>query len=108
MSVPVTNTGDRAGQVVVQVYVRPRGPRAARPPQELKGFAKLTLGPGATAPARIGLDTRSFAHFDPRRSAWVAEAGVYDLAIGTSSRAIHAVVEVERRDTVVLPTTPPA
>lgn len=103
VTVPVTNVGDRPGQTVVQLYVRPARPSVARPPQELKGFAKVALDPGATATATVTLDTRSFAHFDPARRAWVAEAGRYDLAIGTSSRSVVHVVPVTLTDTVVLP-----
>ncbi len=63
--VEVTNTGDRAGSEVVQVYVRPHAPRLKRPRSELKGFAKVTLAPGESTVVEIVLDVRSFAHWDP-------------------------------------------
>src|SRR5439155_9320786 len=48
VSVDVTNTGQRAGQEVVQLYVHDVASRLARPPKELKGFAKVALAPGET------------------------------------------------------------
>jgi beta-glucosidase len=63
--VPVTNTGDRGGSEVVQVYVRPLDPRLSRPRSELKGFAKVRLAPGQTRVVEVALDDRSFACWDP-------------------------------------------
>lgn len=65
VEVDVTNTSDRAGSEVVQMYVEPEAPRLQRPVRELKGYAKLHLDPGETATAVIDLDFRSFAFFDP-------------------------------------------
>lgn len=64
VQVDVTNTSDRAGVEVVQVYVESPDSRLQRPPRELKGFAKLHLEPGQTSTAEIALDFRSFAYFD--------------------------------------------
>src|SRR5262249_6051678 len=60
----VTNTGDRAGSDVVQVYVRDPESTVVRPHQELVGFAKVHLGPGASAEVEVPLDRRSFAVWD--------------------------------------------
>lgn len=65
VEVEVTNTGDRPGVEVVQCYVRPHQAKLERPERELKGFAKLHLEPGESATARIELDARSFAYWDP-------------------------------------------
>jgi beta-glucosidase len=65
VEVDVTNTGDRSGSDVVQLYVEPHDPELSRPVRELRGFAKVHLAPGETATARIELDTRSFAYYDP-------------------------------------------
>ena len=56
MTVPVTNTGSRAGSEVVQCYVAPASPRLARPPKELKAFAKVWLEPGETTAVELVLD----------------------------------------------------
>jgi beta-glucosidase len=89
VQVDVTNTGQRAGQEVVQLYVADRAASVARPPQELKGFAKLTLQPGQTGTARFTLDMRALAWFDATRNAWVAEAGEFDVRVGASSQDIR-------------------
>ncbi|WP_062137298.1 glycoside hydrolase family 3 C-terminal domain-containing protein [Demequina aestuarii] len=90
VTVPVTNTGERAGSTVVQVYVHDRESTLHRPAQELKGFAKVHLEPGETADAVVTLDERSFAVYDVTGAAWKVEAGEYELRIGLSSTRILA------------------
>lgn len=75
VEVDVTNTGDRAGSDVVQLYVEPHDPELSRPVRELHGFAKVHLAPGETTTARIPLDARSFAHYDPADPGFAAIAG---------------------------------
>jgi beta-glucosidase len=89
VTVEVTNTGERAGQEVVQLYVRPGQAQVARPEQELKGFAKVELAPGETKTVELRLGWRDMAYFDDRRHAWVADAGSYEVRVGASSQAIH-------------------
>lgn len=67
VEVPVTNTGTRRGAEVVQAYVCPPEGPLFRPRRELKGFAKVWLDPGETGIARIALDDRSFAAWEPGR-----------------------------------------
>jgi beta-glucosidase len=65
VEVSVTNVGDRAGSEVVQCYVAPPpSSKVARPPKELKAFAKVHLAPGETRTVTLSLDDRSFAHWD--------------------------------------------
>ena len=64
VTVPVKNTGSRRGASVVQCYIAPPTGSLVRPQQELKGFAKLWIEPGATADATLTLDFRSFAGWD--------------------------------------------
>jgi beta-glucosidase len=85
VTVPVRNTGDRAGQTVVQLYVHDPEARLERPNKELKGFAKVSLQPNETQNVTLKLDMRALAYFDDTRAAWVADAGDFDLLIGTSS-----------------------
>src|SRR5262249_1442849 len=56
VSVDVTNTGQRAGQEIVQLYVQDVASRLVRPPKELKGFAKVALAPGETRAVTLTLD----------------------------------------------------
>ncbi len=118
--VPVTNTGDRRGAEVVQLYVAPRSPKAMRPPKELKAFAKVSLDPGQTQLVELVVDARAFARWSapepgldalmaqvtsqipwiqpPAGSAdhgWVVDPGPHDLHIGRSSADIAHVVTVD-------------
>lgn len=85
VSVTVTNTGDRPGSDVVQVYVHDRESSVHRPAKELKGFAKVHLAPGASETVAIELDRRAFAVWDAAAQDWLVETGAFDLAIGRSS-----------------------
>ncbi|HUR14832.1 MAG TPA: glycoside hydrolase family 3 C-terminal domain-containing protein [Mycobacteriales bacterium] len=67
VEIPVTNSGTRRGSEVVQAYVEPPPGPLLRPRRELKAFAKVHLEPGATAVARLELDDRAFAGWDPGR-----------------------------------------
>ncbi|MEF2277215.1 glycoside hydrolase family 3 C-terminal domain-containing protein [Deinococcus sp. YIM 134068] len=83
--VQVRNRGERTGQQVVQLYVRDVETTLERPEKELKAFGKVTLGPGETGEVNLTLDMRSLAYFDDTRNAWVADAGQFEILIGTSS-----------------------
>jgi len=93
VSVPVTNTGERAGTTVVQVYVAPpgEGPPDAprRPRRELRGFAKVHAEAGATVEAVVELGTRAFAVWSPSEHGWVVPPGQYELLVGESSRSLR-------------------
>jgi beta-glucosidase len=89
VSFDLTNVGERAGKETAQLYVRPRGPSVDRPVKELKGFAKVELGPMETKTVRIDLDARAFAFYDPAARNWVTEPGAYDLLIGGSAADIE-------------------
>jgi len=89
VTVDVTNTGTRAGQEVVQLYVRDPRSTLARPEKELKGFAKVALSPGETRAVSLTLDMRALAYYDDARAAWVAEAGEFEALVGASSADIR-------------------
>jgi beta-glucosidase len=90
VSVTVANTGDRAGQEVVQLYVADVVAAMARPPQELKGFAKVDLAPGERQTLTFQLDPRALSFYDPHQRRWIAEPGVFQVLVGSSSRDIRA------------------
>ena len=89
VSLDVTNTGDRAGAEVVQVYVADAHSAVPRPPKELKGFARVRLEPGETRRVTIDLDRRSFAYYDTGRKRWAVAPGVFGVLVGRSSTAIE-------------------
>jgi beta-glucosidase len=98
-SLDVTNTGQKPGATVAQLYVRPPAnaavDRVDRPVQELKGFARVDLKPGETQHITIPLNARSFAHWDVATHSWKVIPGTYEIAIGRSSRDIATVATVE-------------
>ena len=95
VTVPVTNTGSRAGSTVVQVYVRDVKSALMRPEKELKGFAKVHLGAGETRDAVVELGPRAFEAWDPRTHGWVAEPGEFEVLAGESSAAISGSATLE-------------
>ena len=90
VEVPVTNTGERSGAEVVQVYVAAVDPVVPRPPKELAGFVKVHVDPGATITARVGLRPRAFARWDPSVHDWRVDPGEYTLAVAASTVDIRA------------------
>ncbi len=85
----VMNTGSRPGAEVVQVYVVPPKSAVPRPPKELKGFARVTLQPGESRQVYIVLRPSAFAYYDVTTHKWKAEAGEYQIQLGSSSRDIR-------------------
>lgn len=90
IGIDVTNTGQRAGQEIVQLYVRDVAATVARPLKELKGFGKVSLEPGETKTVPITIDRTALAFWDDEHHAWVAEAGDFEVLIGSSSQHIRA------------------
>jgi len=90
VTLELTNTGQRAGQEVVQLYVRDPQAKLMRPEKELKGFAKVELRPGESATVTLLLELRALAYFDDAKAAWVAEAGDFEVLVGASAQDIRA------------------
>ncbi|MCD6289425.1 MAG: fibronectin type III-like domain-contianing protein, partial [Anaerolineae bacterium] len=105
VSVDVQNTGTRAGKEVVQLYVSDPEASVLRPPKELKRFQKVSLEPGETKTVTFTLDQRALSFFDPMRKAWVAEAGEFEVLVGSSSRDIRERATFTLKATAVAPIT---
>ncbi|MBQ0021188.1 MAG: glycoside hydrolase family 3 C-terminal domain-containing protein [Bacteroidales bacterium] len=84
ITVPVTNTGNRDGEEIVQVYVKALDYPDA-PIKSLKGFQKLQLAAGKTAKAVITLDGESFEYYDPSIDELSTRSGRYQILYGSSS-----------------------
>jgi beta-glucosidase len=89
VSVDIQNTGSRASQEIVQLYVRDVESSLTRPEKELKAFAKVALEPGETQTVAFTLGQDALSFYDPARERWVAEAGEFEILVGSSSRDIH-------------------
>ncbi|MBD5419470.1 MAG: glycosyl hydrolase [Bacteroides sp.] len=85
VTVPVTNTGDREGKEVVQVYVRDVKSSVARPNKELKAFRKVAVAPGETVNVELTLDRNAFAFYNDKTKQWEVEPGKFEILVGNSS-----------------------
>lgn len=84
----VKNTGTRAGDEVVQLYIRDVVASVARPVMELKGFERVSLAPGASATITFTAGPEQLRLLD-RNLHWVVEPGTFRLMIGSSSKDIR-------------------
>jgi beta-glucosidase len=89
VSVQVKNTGSRAGDEVVQLYVRDPFASVPRPLKELRGFLRVPLAPGESRTLRFPLTGKDLAFWDSKAHAWRVEDGLFDIAIGSSSADIR-------------------
>ncbi len=94
VAVTITNSGDRAGAEIVQLYVRDVEATPYRPDRELKAFEKLMLAAGEAREVRFRLNYRAFAYFDVVLDDWEIEPGDFDILFGASSTDIRANVRV--------------
>lgn len=85
-SVTLTNTGDRAGEEVVQLYIQDKTASVTRPVRELKGFQKVMLDKGESKTVQFSIKAADLAFYN-LDMAYVAEAGEFNLFIGTDSTA---------------------
>ena len=89
VSVNVKNTGQRAGEEVVQLYVKHGQSALEHPAQELRGFKRIALQPGETKTAEILLTAGSLACWNTGKHSFVVEPGKLELRIGASSADIR-------------------
>jgi beta-glucosidase len=86
VSVQLTNTGDRDGEEVVQLYVRDLAGSITRPVKELKGFEKVALKSGETKTITFIINNKTL-QFYTANNKWEVESGDFDIWIGGSSDA---------------------
>jgi beta-glucosidase len=89
VSVDVTNTGARAGDEVVQLYVQHLGSRVERPREDLRGERRVTLAPGETRTVEMRLAASSLAYWNAATHGWVVEEEPVRLRVGASSADIR-------------------
>ena len=96
VSVEVKNTGSRAGDEVVQMYVSHEGSGVARPVEELRGFARVSLKPGEMKTVTLPLAAKALAYWDEKTKAFVVEKDRVEVKVGGSSDdlPVKAVVSV--------------
>ncbi len=95
VSVDVKNTGSRAGDEVVQLYVKHLKSKVDRPNEELKGFKRVTLNPGETQTVNITLPASTLAYWNVAKHSFVVEKEPVQLMVGSSSADIKGQKNVE-------------
>ena len=83
--VDVTNTGQREGDEVVQLYVRHLGSRVTRPREDLRGYRRVTLRPGETRTVQFPLVAASLAYWNPDSHRWVVEDEPVEIAVASAA-----------------------
>ncbi len=96
VSVDIKNTGTRAGDEVVQMYVKHVDSAVERPIKELRGFERITLRPNETRTVQLPLKASELTYWDAAKQAYVVEPGKLGIMLGGSS----ADARVERTVTV--------
>jgi beta-glucosidase len=89
VSVDVTNTGSRAGDDVVQLYVKHLGSKVAFPREALKGFERVSVQPNETKTVQIPLNASTLAWWDEKLPGFEVEAEPIEVMIGNSSSDIQ-------------------
>lgn len=88
IEIDLKNTGQRAGDEVVQLYTHQRASSLTRPVKELKGFKRVTLNPGETRTVSFDLPVNLLGFYDTRNQ-FVVEPGTVEVMVGSSSQDIH-------------------
>ena len=97
VTVDVKNTGTRAGDEIVQLYVKHLKSKVERPIEELKGFKRVTLNPGETQTISLKLPATALAYWDVAKKGFVVEKEPVQVMIGSSSADIKGQKVVEVR-----------
>jgi beta-glucosidase len=95
VSVRVKNTGNVAGDEVVELYVHDQHPAIDKPIRELKGFRRISLLPGEDKVVTIPVDDSSFSYWDVGHHCWHYDPGDYEIDVGASSRDIRSTANIQ-------------
>ncbi len=87
VAVDVANSGNRAGDTVVQLYIHQRAGSASRPVRQLKGFQRITLQPGSKQTVHFKLGPDELQFWSPALKKWVVEPEAFDVWAGDNSQA---------------------
>jgi beta-glucosidase len=88
--VDVQNTGQRAGDEVVQLYVHDVEASVKRPKKELRGFERISLKPGEKKTVSFPLPAEKLSFYDVKSKSFVVEPGQFEVLVGSSSEDIRA------------------
>ena len=95
VTVDVTNTGSRAGDEVVQLYVKHVASKVSRPRQQLQGFQRVSLQPNETKTVEIPLAASQLAYWDEKVGSFRVEAEPINVMVGDSSANLPVTATVQ-------------
>jgi beta-glucosidase len=95
ISVDVKNSGQRAGDEMVQLYVHQEKSRVKVPVEMLRGFQRISLQPGETKTVTFNLPASKLAIWDETTHGFVVEPGAFDVLVGASSADIRLKGQLE-------------
>jgi beta-glucosidase len=96
--VDVKNTGTRAGDEVVQLYVKHVNSAVERPIKELRGFQRITLQPNETRTVRLTVKGAGLTYWDAGKHSFVVEPGNVSIMLGASSGDVRLEKTIEVKE----------
>ncbi len=103
-TVTVTNTGTKAADEVVQLYLHQKYGSASRPVRELKGFRRVTLQPGQKQEVNFTIGRNERNYWSAARNGWIVEPSDFDVWVGDSSTAsLHGSFSVVQQEASASP-----
>ena len=91
----IRNSGKRAGDEVVQLYVRDVEASVKRPKKQLMAFDRISLRPGETHTVSFTVAPDRLAFWDEKRRAWIVEPGAFEVMVGSSSADVRLKGEIK-------------
>jgi beta-glucosidase len=91
----IKNSGTRAGDEVVQLYVRDVEASVKRPRQQLMAFERVSLRPGETRTVSFNVSPERLGFWDEKRKAWIVEPGAFEVMVGSSSVDVRLKGEIK-------------
>ena len=91
----IRNAGKRAGDEVVQLYVRDVDASVKRPKKELMAFERISLRPGDTRTVSFTVSPERLGYWDEKRKAWIVEPGAFEVMVGSSSADVRLKGEIK-------------
>ena len=85
IQVDVKNSGERAGDEVVQLYVHNRDSKEIQPKEQLQGFERISLNPGETKTVHFSMPVEQLSYWDTGKHEFVINQGAYDVMVGGAS-----------------------
>ncbi len=95
ITIDVTNSGEREGQEVVQLYIKDDKSSVQRPEKELRNFEKIRLKSGEKKTVKFEISIEDLEFYDKEKHNWKYEKGTFTIMIGSSSRDIHYKQKIE-------------